>query len=419
MKKIIVIMFAIVMSSIWYANAYQLSQEDQKVLEEFFIRAEQVFQDNPERADVVLSRVEAWLEEYSSNPRINFVFESIKDFIVVWQENYQQQKDDKPSEETKEQEDEKEEVDDEEDKTQDDQSQDQIDEKIEDMKDVLSFGIEARFDNIRLEDVYLENIWEELDLNYLVKDVSILVDWEKVWVGYVKDDNYIHIDVDNYVIPRDEYVMFDIKAEFNRPSIQEHIWELEFKIWQPPSARSGSVWWIRAISESNGNYVSVSVDTSRPQTTLLLKADIMWKPADQFQPSYNIAYKFDLLASNDRLQIHDIIFQVQWSFLQQISEDAEFVLYESDSREVFDSKTKEDIKDNKLVFSYENGSYTISSWASQTFQLEISRKWSVSSTTREIRLDNVVIWDWFWWRIENLSDYSNTWLPMRWQTYRY
>lgn len=290
-------------------------------------------------------------------------------------------------------------------------------------QNILSFNLEILNDNWLFSNVYIKNVWDNLDLNYLINEAYLIYDWLILWNWYVIFSDwyyFLHFPILNdwFKLSRSGFYEFEILVDFREPTNSNHIWEIEFIIWENPTGLVNEFYnWFRIISLSNWSLINVDVSSFRSVKKLIWSSSF-FSYSDLFSPSYSILYEFVMSSWLKRLDLSIFKFDLHWSFLSSLSEDAEFRLYYNNS--LFGKLYKSDVIDWRyIVFSNNWVSLDfISPFSNWFFRLELHNQWNVS-WSREIRLNNVIIWDWFWWYIDNLNDYYNSWLPWYFSIYRY
>ncbi len=417
MKKLLFsILFVFFFSS---ASAYDLSIDDQELVSNFLDRLESEYEANPSKIDTVNNNLSRIMPQFESNPRIYAVLSLILEFNQNYTErtDIQDEEEDEIIEDDTKDENDEDIADDENDEIND---FDEIDYSKYDYK-ILSFDLEPRFDDWLLTDVYTFNVWDDLDLNHLVDEAVLLHDDKKLSYAYVEEEDweyYLHFDLwsEHFFMTRNNYYTFDLYLKINKPRSADHIGKLEFSLWTTPlDARDWTSDGIRVLSSGSGMPMNTNLDFRTNTQHLVLKSWVLIDNIDDL--SYTNAYKFDLHVWDERLQLYEFKFDITGWFVNNLPDSAEFVLYYNNN--IFDRISASELSDGYLVFEHTwDADDFISARSSWNFRLEIQWQSGVS-WSRDIRLQNIVIWDGFWWKIENLNDYSNTWLPADWQTHRY
>jgi len=85
-----------------------------------------------------------------------------------------------------------------------------------------------------------------------------------------------------------------------------------------------------------------------------------------------------------------------WNFLNFISDDSEFIIKKKWTNIIFGTATKDSIVNGSLIITHNwNDLDYISQNLSSDHVLEINHIWT-PEWNREIRLENIVVLDWFW-----------------------
>jgi len=117
--------------------------------------------------------------------------------------------------------------------------------------------------------------------------------------------------------------------------------------------------------------------------------------------------------------LKDFEFYISWSFLNNIDKNSQFILKRKWTEIEFGRANLSSLINNKLIITNTWPEYNVISANSfSDYFLELIHS-SNTSWTREVKLNNIVIWDEKNWYITNLNNYSNTWLPWDVSVYRY
>lgn len=428
MKKIIFIMLFVMFFNSSQAD-FQISERDKNALENFKSKALEQYLKNPDKAYAVWANINKALDYYSHPLAIyalNYILDFTKSFINSY-ELYLLELD-------KEDKEDKDETHNQENNHYEDVSWEiifSIDQEIinqynnldkltnnKNLTHISSFDIEANIDHIILKNLYLKNTWTISNTSnlfwniYLIKDDFIISKWYELnW--------FLNFDIKDYIIKRGDFVRFHVYADIKEPNNIDQTGELILDFSTP----SNAIYWtsngIKAISYSNWSDITSNVSISNPIKTLITKTS-HFVGETNFKPSYSKAVEFNLNnRSRNRLDIKKFEFRVYWSFLNHIWDNTEFILKRAWTNQVFWTAKKSDINNWKLTINHSWNDYNfMSAGTTNTYELEIIHEWN-PDWSREIRLQNIVIWDWFWWWIENLDDFVNTWLPWDYFNYRY
>jgi hypothetical protein len=116
------------------------------------------------------------------------------------------------------------------------------------------------------------------------------------------------------------------------------------------------------------------------------------------------------------------VLQIAWSFLSSLDENTRFMLKVKWANSIFGTAYLKNMNTTTWLLSvnYWWSAYNyISANSYIDYILEIEYSWWTPSGSREIRLNNVIVWDWFWWTITNLNQYSDVWVPTDVFYYKY
>ena len=146
----------------------------------------------------------------------------------------------------------------------------------------------------------------------------------------------------------------------------------------------------------------------------------MYGKVTDFSPTYNNALEFRVTNdSKNRLTLKDFEFKINGSFLNSLDKTSQFILKRKWTNREFGRANLSSMVNDTLTITYTWDEYDfISANSFSEYTLEINHASNVS-WTREVRLNNIVIWDEKNGYITNLNNYSNTWLPWDVSVYRY
>jgi hypothetical protein len=215
-----------------------------------------------------------------------------------------------------------------------------------------------------------------------------------------------------------------VKAIIRQPTNKNQIWELKFQIKTPQNSPIWTLNGIRATSYSNWSFVTISpISNPNPITTLVTYNDVKIVKDENFEPTYNQAIWFKMYNNSaKKLEIDSFVLQIAWSFLNGLDENTRFILKEKWTSSIFSTAYLKNMNTTTwlLSFNYWWNAYNfISANSYVDYILEVEYFWWAPSGSREVRLNNVIVWDWFWWTITNLNQYSDIWIPTEVFYYRY
>ena len=389
-------------------------------LEAFKNKALWIYSKNPKQAYIVQKRVENKQLSTIKNPHLyyslTYILNFTQDFLIhyesLWVENSTTHEENLTSQSWTTQQ--KFSID--EDIFQQTISLKQLDTK--EYKILSSFDFEARIDHIILQNVYLKNIGSVQDLQ-VIHDVYLVTDSHKIITQWYIVWEYFYFDIWNFIIKRDFIEKFHIVWKIYDPASIQQTWELILDFSTPNNAVLGTSNGLKAISYSNWSNLTWNVQIPSPIKTLLTKSNYFVNPND-FTPSFQKALEFRLSNKwSQRLDIKSFEFKIYWSFLNSLWENTEFVLKRKNSNQIFWKATKQDIINNSLVILHNGNDLDfISGKSENNYELEIIHEWNPTGS-REIILQNIILWDGFGWFLSNLDTYSNSWLPTQSSVYRY
>lgn len=421
MKKFITLILLLFIGNTSYW--YELPSKNQKLLDNIKLKVLKIYNKDPNKAYILTDRIEKLLPDYKNNIVIfyslNYILKFSIDFITSYESsivkniNTQTASLESSTWSTN------------------DIFVAQIDKDlliqidnlntltIGNLQTISSFNIEPKNDHLYLKNIYLHNSWSINDINWLFVDVYLVNSDNKLVSKWYIINNYFYFDISDYIIKKDVLEKFSIKALVNIPNNINQTWELVLEFSTPSNALNNTINGIRATSYSNWSFVNSNVSISDPIKTLITKTTSSIN-SNNFISSYKDAIGFNVSNnSNDKLVLVSFKFSIYWSFLNSITNDSEFVLKKKWTNIIFGSWTKADIFNNSLVIPHNWDDFDyISQNTSSDYVLEINHIWT-PEWNREIRLDNIVVWDWFWWIVNNLNDYNNFWLPTNYIIYRY
>ncbi len=429
MKKIICILVCSIFAYPVLGISYDLSPQDKKVVADFVVRLKNVYDEQPWKVEIVLSNIERVKSDFVNDQRTYAVMSFLEKFTNLYKERFiledkedlpTELEDDKKQEEDKKEEkedylEEKEETIEEKDVVFDEFDFEKYDEKI------LSIDLESKIDNWLLTDLYIFNNWDDLDLDYLVQDIALVHEDQKIAYWYVLEDKFIHFQVSGQglYLPRRDLVNVEVYLNLNEPKQSNHVGKLEFWLWESPIDKvDWTSSWARVLSEWSGRPMNVEIDFRSTFKKFVLKSSFLVEDKKDFSPSFRQAYKFDLFAGNSRLIFDKFRFDMSWSFVNYIDDNVEFVLYYQGDK--FWKSTGDEIVYDRYIditHTWDSINY-VSANSVWDFILEIQNQ-SNMQWSRDIRLYDIAIQDWFGNIIDWFYNYANTGLPWKWINYRY
>lgn len=420
MKKLI-IFFVISLFLYNSSIAYEFTQRELNQISNFKSQAKKFYDKNPDNAYQIKAKLEKLLNNYGKDTKnyaiLNYLYNYTKDYILSYEINYIEIK--RKEEEALKQK-----------KLEETQNLKKVSDiqktylnslsKLNKSTTTLSsFSLEPKYDHIYLKNVYFENTWSIWDLTGVFEEVY-LVDNEDYILsnGYVIW-NYIYFDVNkNYLIEKNKNYNFYVKTILK--DLKSKSWEIKLKISTPINAQIWALYGIRAISYSNWNYASSEVNISSSITTLVTQASPVYSKIENFSPTYNTALEFRVNNdSKSKLTIRDFEFNIYGSFLNGLDTSSQFILKRKWVNREFGRANLSSLVNNTLTITHTWDEYDfISANSFSEYTLELNHASNVS-WTREVKLNNIVIWDEKNGYITNLNNYSNTWLPWEISVYRY
>lgn len=420
MKKLI-IFFVISLFLYNSSIAYEFTQRELSQISNFKSQAKKAYDKNPDKAYQTKVKLEKLLASYPKDTKnyaiLNYLYTYTKDYILSYEINYLEQK-----------------------RKQEEAEKQKKQEEIQTLKTVWelqksylnsfskltkstttisSFSMQPKYDHIYFKNVYFKNTWSIWDLTGVFEEIY-LVDNDNYILsnGYVIW-NYIYFDINkNYLLEKDKNYNFYVKIILR--DLKSKSWEIKLKISTPINAQIWALYGIRATSYSNWKYASSEVNITSSISTLVTQASpLYWKVAN-FSPTYNNALEFRVTNdSKNRLTLKDFEFKIYGSFLNSLDSSSQFILKKKWTNREFGRANLSSLVNNTLTITYTWDEYDfISANSFSEYTLEINHASNVS-WTREVKLNNIVIWDDKNGYITNLNNYSNTWLPWEVSVYRY
>lgn len=288
-------------------------------------------------------------------------------------------------------------------------------------KTISKFTIEPRHDNIYLKNIYLKNIWTLSNMDNLFEKLYLVDSENKIISNWYVDWEYLFFNVIwDYILEKDKLNNLFVKTTFKEITNQTQTWELKFELSTPNNWLQWTFNGVRATSYSNWNYITSNVEILDPIVTFISYTSWVVESNKNFTPNYSEILEFKVNNNwNRRLDLENFQFSIYGSFLNNIDLNSEIVLRIKWTNQEFWRAKLSEIQNSILTINHTWNAFNFISWNSSTnYILEIVNIWN-PTWSREIRLNNMVIWDWFWWLINNLNDYSNTWLPSEYSIYRY
>lgn len=291
------------------------------------------------------------------------------------------------------------------------------------VRKLASFTIEPKYDHIQLKNVYFENTWTVKDMASLFKNIYLVT--EDNWIidiGYVKD-NYIVFDIwRSYLLAQWKVRTLSLVGDLKTPNNVSQIWQLKFKLSTPSFAQGWTYNWVRVLSYSNWNNTAVNVSDANPISNIVLYNDIrVAKTGSNKWNSREIGYFTITNSSDKRLEIRAIELQIWWSFLNYVSNDSVFIITRRWTNNYFGAAALSSMSKIgwKLRIDYAGSDINYLSPNSSTEYLIEFEHRGEYDWTREVRIKNVIIWDWFGWEVTDLDYYWWAWLPTEYYNYKY
>lgn len=420
MKKLIKlwVVFLLLNSVVFWAN--NSLKIDSWYLEWAKKKIESLYNKNPEQAYKVQKNISSFYSRYKNNASWIFLLQYIEavtnNYIKDYEKYLEAQKeaDKKKEEETILQ---------------------TIDEKInkqnselkvlddKDVKKIATFDIEPKYDNLLLKNVFFENIWTVQDITSLFQKLYLVDNNNKIIAEWYVQNNFIKFDINwDYILKDWTIKVLNIMANIRQPNSDKQIWELKFELKSPSNAPVGTLNWLRAISYSNGSYMTINVkSTLDPIKTLVSYNELMFESDNDYSISYSQAMGFAIYNnSNKRMEINSFEFSISWSFLSWLNDSSKVIVREKWTNQIIWSETLFALAWSRLNVNVSSGTpaKSISPNTKMEFVVEIEHIGNVE-WRREIQMNNIVIADWEGWQITNLNQYTGTWLPSSYIDYRY
>jgi len=417
MKKILIVF--LLMFFVNNAFCYDLPEKNQKIVDDLIVKLSKIYEKDPNKSTIMKSRIEELLPKYIDRPVIYYSLDYILQYTNDFLYNYNMTKNEETSS-----------LDEnmlttstwtiyQIDKDISSQKENLADFNLTNLKTIASFTIQAKYDHIRLKNLYLKNVWTISDINWLFGDVYLIDSDNKIVAKWFAKNNYFYFNIADYIIKKDELTHFYVLTSINTPELSSQTGELTIDFSTPVDALPDTSNWVRATSYSNWSFISSTANIIDPIKIFISKY-FFNVSSERFIPSYSEALWFSIENnSKDNLDLISFEFKINGSFLDGLSDTTEFVLKKKWTNIIYWTKTKADIVDNSLVITYNWNDFTyISPSSISDYILEINHIWT-PVWFREVKLENVVIKDGFWWTINDLKDYKDYWLFDIVQYYKY
>lgn len=420
MKKLI-LFFVISLFLCNSSIAYEFTQKEINQISNFKSQVKIVYDKNPNKAYQTKAKLEKLLSSYPNDSKnyaiLNYIYTYTKDYILSYEIKYLQQK--RKEEETEKQ---------------------KKEDEIKTLKTVLelqktylnsfsklskntttisNFLIESKYDHMYFKNIYFENIGSLWDLTWIFEEIYLVDNGNNILSNGYVIWNYIYFDINkNYLLEKGKNYDFYVKTILR--DLKTKSWEIKLKISTPINAQIWALYGIRAISYSNWKYASSEINITSFSSTLVTQASPLYWKVVNFSPTYNNALEFRIINdSKNKLIIKDFEFKIDGSFLNSLDKNSQFILKGKWTNIEFGRANLSSIVNNTLKITYTWDWYDfINANNFSEYTLEINHASNVS-WTREVKLNNIVIWDEKNWYITNLNNYSNTWLPWEISFYRY
>lgn len=289
-----------------------------------------------------------------------------------------------------------------------------------DYKTMSSFTLEPKLDSVYLKNIYMQNIWSLQHMWPIIDELYLVDDNNKILSNWYVIDDYIYFDLFwEILLEKKELYKIYVVAKLWQADNKMETGEIIFDFSTPSDALQGTSNGIRAISYSNWSYIASEAQINDKIETFVSYNSTMVSNLD-FVPWYRQAMKFRVNNnSKENLSLDSFEFWIFWSFMNNLDPNTKFILKVDWSNQIFGEANLSDLSNWYLTINHTWNSFDFISRQTYTdYVLEIEHIWN-PDWSREVRLQNIVIWDWFWWTIDNLDDYSNTWLPGDYYNYRY
>ncbi len=425
MKKQVALLLSI-MLVIPTVSAYELTQKDKDNLEKFEQIVEMVFEKNPSKSYKLQNSANQIMIKLDNDTKNYKLLEEVlkitNDFIAEYEAELKEKEETEKNEEQEENNNQEEENTDIENNNDNEDQNEQENVYLEwDYRTISSFSLEARIDSMYLENIYMKNIGSLQDMAGIIDEVYLVDRNNMIIKKWYAIDDFIYFDIlDEELLDKNEIYNFEVKAKLKEADRQNQTGEIILDFANPNNAAQGAEKWIKAVSYSNWSYMNVNVNISDRIETFVSNTNSTISAWD-FEPSYSQAAWFVVSnTSQNRLELDSFEFRIVGSFMNNLNSSTTFTLREKWNNTIFWQATLDEIVNWYLTIEKNwNAIDYISRNASTEYYLEVNHVWNISDWTREVRLQNIVIWDGFGGTIDNLDDYENSWLPGEWFIYRY
>lgn len=419
--------FLFTFSSLFWA--YTPSKEELKLFDRAETLINDMYKEKPNKAYAVQKNIWSFFVQYKNSEAGTFLLKFIEKTTEEFINDYEIQV--KVDEEKKEQENK------DEDKQKEEwQTIPKIDNKIDeynrkldvlkkDTTTVAQFELTPKNDSIFLKNVYLQNTWTVKDITRIFEEVYLVDRDNRIYAKWYVQDDYLYFDINNNALLKEwaNNEVF-IKAILREASNKNEVWEIVFKLATPSNATYWTLNWINATSYANWKYVTIN-DTkiNNPiKTHISYNNTTVWTETD-FTANYNEGLYFSIANNSDnRLELKAFDIKISWSAVNTLNSDVRFVVKVKWTNQIFWTAFMSDRNSSTWIIRVNYGWWTsdyISHNSKTEYVVEIEHKSSNPSWTREMRLENIVIWDWFGGTISNLNEFSNTGVPGDYYIYRY
>ncbi len=418
MKKILwvfILYLLLINTTFWY----ELSSSDLKSLVIYKSKIIKNLEKNPNRVFSLKSKLDIILKTYPKNTKnhviLNNIYDFINEYILTYENNILKQK---------KQIDEQLKIDEinknlELSKLNDIKKKENLELLKKDTSIISNFIIEPKYDHLYLKNIYLENIGSLWDITGIFEHIYLVNNENHIFANGYVINNYIYFDLKNEILlEKNNLNKLYIKVVLS--DFKNKSGEIKLKLSTPNNAPIWTYNWIRAIWYSNWSYINSEVNILNPIITFITKTASFISKKENFNPSYNILDEFTINNNwQNNLEIKSFDFQLYGSFLDSLDYNTKFILKIKWTNQEFWSANLFNLQNNILTINYTWNSLNYISKNSFTdYYLEIEHIWN-PIWSREVRLNNVVIWDLKWDFITNLNTYSNIWLPLKYSVYRY
>lgn len=290
---------------------------------------------------------------------------------------------------------------------------------------VSKFEIEPKDDNVYLKNVYLRNFWTVSDISRLFEEVYLVNEDNRIYSKWYAKNWYLYFDLSSQVLLKEWAAnMLYVKAVLRQANNQNETWELKFELSTPSDAVFWTLNWINAISYANWKYVTINNTTiSNPIITY-----ITYNDTSITSPSFDVSYSqwlaFGIFNNSKyKLELKAFDIKIQWSARPTMDENTRFVVRVRWTNQIFGSALLKEWNSTTWVlrinYWWWDAYNYISPNENTEYIVEIDHTWANPEWNREMRLDNIIIWDWFGWTISDLNQYSNTGLPWSYYSFKY